>query len=54
MPPRNTQTRTKPQAKQAKATDKTPATCQALEIGHKACQCGGPHCGQNIGAHRNP
>jgi hypothetical protein len=35
------------------ATNPEPSTkrtkCNALNVGHKSCHCGGPDCGANIG-----
>lgn len=40
----------KSKAAPAPAAEPTkPGKCQAKEVGHRRCNCGGPHCGANIG-----
>ena len=44
-----TNTKTKPTKAAAAASLKKPAKCIAKEVGHRACNCGGPDCGANVG-----
>jgi hypothetical protein len=38
---------TNPPAAAAAAAAEQPAECNALDVGHRSCKCGGPQCGEN-------
>jgi hypothetical protein len=37
----------KPAAPPAEPKAEAPKKCNAKDVGHTACKCGGPHCGDN-------